>query len=172
MGCTVTLCYVVTLMLTALPVWCQPPDRPTSIVIVGSERMVPLARKLAERFMKVHPEVKIEVQGGGSNLGIFKLTKGEANTGSGSDLMTDCASNDPYKRGFCTGYVADVDHIFSTLMERKKISRHYCPGKDVTLGELKRVWKKWLAKHPEKLTVPADVTLIIAFKDAFACSTE
>ena len=96
----------------------------------------------------------------------------DANSGASSDLMTDCTSNDPYKRGFCTGYVAGVDHIFSTLMARKKISKQYCPGQQVTLGELKKVWKKWLAMHPKKLNLPADVTMVLAFKEAFPCASE
>jgi len=78
MRCAGKFCYVLTFILTALPGWGQPSNPRTSIVIVGSERMVPLIRKLLERFTELHPQVKIEVQGGGSNVGIFKLTRGEA----------------------------------------------------------------------------------------------
>ncbi len=96
-------------------------------------------------------------------------TGAEASGGAASDLLTDCMSKDPYKRGFCTGYVAGADHMFSTLAARKKIPRQYCPGKETTLGELKSAWKKWMANHPDRLDAAADVSLIVAWKETFPC---
>ncbi len=94
----------------------------------------------------------------------------QAAGGSASDLLTDCMSKDPYKRGFCTGYVAGTDHMFSTLAARKKISRQYCPGQEATLGELKSAWKKWMAKHPDRLDAAADVSLVVAWRETYPCA--
>lgn len=48
------------------------------IVIAGSERMVPLLRELAEAYRKTHPDVTIEVNGGGSAVGIKSLEQRKA----------------------------------------------------------------------------------------------
>jgi hypothetical protein len=89
--------------------------------------------------------------------------------GTGKDFLPDCTGADPYKRGFCTGYIAGVDHLMSTFVEKKKVAKTYCAGEDVTLGKLREVWARWLQDHPEKQEEPANISLLMALKAAFPC---
>ncbi|MCH7808575.1 MAG: PstS family phosphate ABC transporter substrate-binding protein [Planctomycetes bacterium] len=50
----------------------------TAIVITGSDRMAPFLRELAKAFQELHPDVSIDVQGGGSGVGIKALESGAA----------------------------------------------------------------------------------------------
>ena len=54
------------------------------IMIAGSTSVQPIAEKLAEHYMALHPEVKIEVQGGGSSAGIQAAKTGAAEIGASS----------------------------------------------------------------------------------------
>jgi len=49
---------------------------PKKITIKGSDTMVILAQKWAEVYMKSHPEVNLQVTGGGSGTGISALING------------------------------------------------------------------------------------------------
>src|ERR1039457_2357588 len=49
---------------------------PKKITIKGSDTMVILAQKWAEVYMKSHPEVVLQVTGGGSGTGISALING------------------------------------------------------------------------------------------------
>jgi phosphate transport system substrate-binding protein len=49
---------------------------PKKITVKGSDTMVILAQKWAEVYMKTHPEVAIQVTGGGSGTGIAALING------------------------------------------------------------------------------------------------
>jgi len=49
---------------------------PKKITVKGSDTMVILAQKWAEAYMKTHPEVAIQVTGGGSGTGIAALING------------------------------------------------------------------------------------------------
>ena len=60
-----------------------------SVVVAGSERMAPLVRALAERYTELHPDVKIEVSGGGSAAGIEKLVDGTAMLASVARPVTE-----------------------------------------------------------------------------------
>ncbi len=45
------------------------------IDIAGSTSVQPVAEALAQEYMKTHPKVKINVQGGGSGLGIRSVSQ-------------------------------------------------------------------------------------------------
>ncbi len=55
-----------------------------SITVAGSTSVQPFSEVLAEEFTKIHPDVKIDVQGGGSSQGIQAATEGAADIGSSS----------------------------------------------------------------------------------------
>jgi phosphate transport system substrate-binding protein len=48
----------------------------TKITVKGSDTMVILAQRWAEKYMKLHPEASIQVTGGGSGVGIAALING------------------------------------------------------------------------------------------------
>jgi phosphate transport system substrate-binding protein len=57
------------------------------IEIAGSTSVQPVAEKLAEAYMKEHPNVKINVQGGGSGMGIRTTEQGIVDIGTSSKSL-------------------------------------------------------------------------------------
>lgn len=53
-----------------------PPAAKTELVIKGSDSEVNVVQKLAEEFMKTHPDIAISVTGGGTGTGIAALIDG------------------------------------------------------------------------------------------------
>lgn len=60
-----------------------------SIVIAGSTSVQPFAEILAEAYMTLHPDVTIDIQGGGSAAGILAAQTGAANIGMSSRALTE-----------------------------------------------------------------------------------
>jgi phosphate transport system substrate-binding protein len=60
------------------------PGAGRAICVAGSTSVQPFAEKLAEIFMHLHPEMRVDVQGGGSSAGIHAATHGAANLGASS----------------------------------------------------------------------------------------
>ncbi|MGL6094890.1 MAG: phosphate ABC transporter substrate-binding protein [Fimbriiglobus sp.] len=59
------------------------------LVLTGSSTVAPLAKALAEQFMKAHPGVGIDVRTGGSSKGIADARDGTADLGMSSRDLTD-----------------------------------------------------------------------------------
>jgi phosphate transport system substrate-binding protein len=59
-----------------------------AVCVAGSTSVQPFAEKLAEIYMREHPEVRIDVQGGGSSAGIFAAEQGAADIGASSRELT------------------------------------------------------------------------------------
>jgi phosphate transport system substrate-binding protein len=59
------------------------------IVVAGSTSVQPFAEVLAEEFMILHPEVTIDIQGGGSSAGIMAAQSGTAQIGMSSRSLND-----------------------------------------------------------------------------------
>ena len=55
-----------------------------AVCVAGSTSVQPFAEKLSEIFMHQHPEIRVDVQGGGSSAGIQAATQGAANLGASS----------------------------------------------------------------------------------------
>jgi phosphate transport system substrate-binding protein len=64
-------------------------DGKTIIRVEGSDTMVNLAQAWAEEYHKTHPDVSIQVSGGGSGVGIASLIDGMANMANSSRKMRD-----------------------------------------------------------------------------------
>ncbi len=54
------------------------------VCVAGSTSVQPFAEKLSEIFMRQHPEIRVDVQGGGSSAGIQAAIQGAANLGASS----------------------------------------------------------------------------------------
>lgn len=70
-------------LLCMLPA-CSPRPSPDTLVLKGSDTMLLLNRYWAEAFMVRHPDIRIEVRGGGTRSGIDALIAGEATIALGS----------------------------------------------------------------------------------------
>ncbi len=57
--------------------------------LAGSTTVQPLAEVLAEAFMAMHPDVTIEVQGGGSSVGVTSAGEGTVDIGTASRNVKD-----------------------------------------------------------------------------------
>lgn len=60
-----------------------------TIQVAGSTSVQPVAEKLAQAYMDKHTNVKINVQGGGSSVGITSAQQGQADIGTSSKELKD-----------------------------------------------------------------------------------
>lgn len=59
------------------------------LTLTGSSTVAPLASELAKRFEKLHPDVRVDVQSGGSSRGIADARSGLADIGMASRALKD-----------------------------------------------------------------------------------
>jgi phosphate transport system substrate-binding protein len=57
------------------------------LVLKGSTTVLPIAQKVAEAYMKLHPDIKISLSGGGSSNGIKAILDGTADIGNASRFI-------------------------------------------------------------------------------------
>jgi len=67
------------------------------IEIAGSTSVQPVAEKLAQRYMEINPDVRINVQGGGSSVGVKSAADGTADIGTSSRELKDDEKNQDLK---------------------------------------------------------------------------
>ncbi len=77
------ICVTTLLFAVLLSSACRPKNG-ESIIVAGSTSVQPFAEILAEQFMVIHPEINIDVQGGGSAAGILAADSGTADIGMSS----------------------------------------------------------------------------------------
>lgn len=65
-----------------------PSNQYERIQIAGSTSVQPVAEKLVKKFEETHPKVRINVQGGGSSLGISSVSQGITQIGTSSRELT------------------------------------------------------------------------------------
>ena len=63
------------------------------LLITGSSTMDPLMKAIGQRFQALHPEVRIEVQAGGSGRGVADVRQGKVDIGMASRVLTDKESD-------------------------------------------------------------------------------
>lgn len=59
------------------------------IIVAGSTSVQPYAEVLAEEYMILHPDMVIDIQGGGSSAGIMAAKTGTSNLGMSSRVLKD-----------------------------------------------------------------------------------
>ena len=60
-----------------------------TLTLAGSTTVLPIAQRVAEEFMELHPDVNISVRGGGSGVGIAALIDGVVDIANASRPMKD-----------------------------------------------------------------------------------
>jgi phosphate transport system substrate-binding protein len=73
----------------AAPTVAPTPELSGKLQIAGSTSVQPLAEKWAAEFMKAYPKVTVEVQGGGSSVGVTSAGQGTVAIGSSSRMVKD-----------------------------------------------------------------------------------
>jgi phosphate transport system substrate-binding protein len=107
----------------------------TTIDVVGSTSVQGVAEKLAEAYQASHPNVKINVQGGGSSVGIKSTQDGTADIGTSSkDLKDD------EKKGL-SEFVLGQDGIVVAVNSKNSVSELSSDQlKDIFSGKITN-WK-------------------------------
>jgi phosphate transport system substrate-binding protein len=62
--------------------------RPSHLTLTGSSTVAPLALEIAKRFEKLHPDVRVDVQSGGSSRGVIDARSGRADIGMVSRALS------------------------------------------------------------------------------------
>jgi len=81
--------------------------------LAGSTTVQPLAEKLSETFMDLNPDLKIEIQGGGSSVGVTSVGEGTVDIGNASrDIKSSEKEKFPSLQVFTIAYdgIAVVTH--------------------------------------------------------------
>lgn len=109
-----------------------PVDLEREILVVGSDTMLELDRRLAEAFMRQHPGDQVRVAGGGSGVGIEALIHGKAEIAAAS-------------RPLSADEVASLHERFATLGVRFLVAQDALsvylnaanPVRDISLDQLR-----------------------------------
>jgi len=127
----------VALCFTANMVWAG------NIVIKGSTTVLPIAQKVAEAYMKEHPDVKITISGGGSGNGIKALIDGSTHIANSSRFIKGkevklAVEREAYPVPFAVAYdcIVPVVHPSNAVTD---ISMKQL--KDIYMGKVKN-WKE------------------------------
>ncbi len=106
------------------------------VAVRGSDTMVILAQKFAERFQREHPEVSVEVSGGGTGTGIAALDNGTADLATASRAITgdERARIEAHRGAKLRASVVALDAI-AIYVHRDN------PIRELTLDELSRIYR-------------------------------
>lgn len=114
-----------------------------SITVKGSDTMVILAQRWAEKYMEAHPDVTIQVTGGGSGTGISALINGTTDICNASRKMK-AAERDKLKQRFSSLGVeipSAKDGLAVYLHESSPVSElTLAQAKDIYTGKVTN-WK-------------------------------
>lgn len=122
-----------------------------TVVIKGSDTMVNLTQKWVEEYLKIHPEVSLQVTGGGSGIGITALLNGTADIAN----MSRDLKNNELKRGEVTHiepvqYKVALDGIALIVNPKNKIDT-------LTIEQIKGIYsgriKNWKEVGGENLEI-------------------
>jgi len=82
------ICVVILVLTMSLMSACSFMPK-AGIIVAGSTSVQPFAEVLAEEYMILHPDVTIDIQGGGSAAGIMAAQSGTADIGMSSRVLND-----------------------------------------------------------------------------------
>ncbi|HCY77209.1 MAG TPA: phosphate-binding protein [Ignavibacteriales bacterium] len=92
------------------------------ITVKGSDTMVNLSQKWAEEYMKIHPEVSIQVTGGGSGTGIAALLNKTTEIANASREMKSDEYDDAKTKGIAPfTYKVALDGIAVIVNPKNKV---------------------------------------------------
>jgi phosphate transport system substrate-binding protein len=116
--------------------------RAGSITVKGSDTLVILAQKWAEIYMSKHPEVKIQVTGGGSGIGFAAL---QNNT---TDIADASRPIKPAERAACIKSFGKSPREYKVALDGLSIYVHaQNPVKELSLDQLEQIFtgkvKNW-----------------------------
>lgn len=106
-----------------------------TIKITGSDTMLELTSNLAEVYMKEHPGISIQVQGGGTAEGIKSLINDNTDICSASRIL------EPQETKLLADYYHSIGLIYLVAKDGLSIyTNPYNPVKNLTLDQLKDIF--------------------------------
>ncbi len=128
-----------------------------NIHIDGSTTVLPIAQKVAEGYMKEHPDVNISVSGGGSGNGIKGIIDGTVDIGDSSRFIKqDEVKLAVEKGGYPIPFAIAYDCIVPVVHPSNSVSK-------ITLEQLKAIYKGELTNWKE-LGGP-DLKIVVISRD-------
>lgn len=118
-----------------------------TVVIAGSTSVQPLSEELAAEFMNKNPEVSVEVQGGGSSVGVKSAADGIADIGAASREVKESE-----KELGLTEYVIAKDGI-AVIVSVEGVE-------DLTLEQIKKIFIGEITNWSEVGGPDADVVVV------------
>lgn len=118
------------------------------VVIAGSTSVQPLSELLAEEFMAMYPEVSVEVQGGGSSVGVKSAKDAIADIGAASREVKESE-----KEFGLTEYVVAKDGIAIVVNSASDIE-------NLTMEELQMIYIGEITNWNQVGGADADITVV------------
>lgn len=155
---------VALLFLGAAPLQNAHAQEKTTITISGSDTMNLLTQRLAEEYMKTHPNVEISVRGGGSGVGIRDLMDGLNDIAQASRKMKPEEIEAARDNGFNpTEHVVALDGLAIAVNASNPVS-------ELSTGQIRAIYTgavtKWNQFNPEWPDEP-----IVLFSRESNCGT-
>jgi phosphate transport system substrate-binding protein len=129
------------------------------LVLKGSTTVLPIAQKVAESYMKLHPDVKISLSGGGSSNGIKAILDGTADIGNASRFIKSkeikLASTKgiyPVPHRIAMDCIVPVVHSQNSVMDLSTSQL-----KEIYLGKIKN-WKEVGGKDLKIVVISRDTS--------------
>lgn len=125
-----------------------------SITVSGSDTMVILAQKWAEVYMKDHPEVKIQITGGGSGTGFAALQNRTTDIANASRQIKPAEKFGCVKafKSLPTEYRVAMDGLYVFVNEKNPIN-------ELTLEQLAKLFNGQITNWSELSGMDAPVSL-------------
>ncbi|GAB6055836.1 phosphate ABC transporter substrate-binding protein [Methanobacterium alkalithermotolerans] len=127
---------IITIIILGTYFMVNPGSGHESIQIAGSTSVQPVAEKLAQEYMKSHPDVKINVQGGGSGLGIRSTQQEIIEIGTSSKKLNDHESKD------LTEYIIGKEGIVVAVNNKNTVD-------DLTIDQIRDIFSGKISNWKE-----------------------
>lgn len=133
------LVHLTVFILSVSPAWAE-----DSLRLAGSTTVLPIASKAGERFMKLHPGVRVTVNSGGSGVGFQSMASGQVDIGLMSREI-DAGEREKFKDAEFTVTVIGHDAVACVVSSEvynagvKALTRGQI--RDIYLGKI-RNWKE------------------------------
>ncbi len=127
------------------------------LVIKGSTTVLPIAQKVSEAYMKIHPDVKISISGGGSGNGIKALIDNLTDVADSSRFIKDKEVKLAVEKGtYPVPFAVAYDCIVPVVHPSNSVT-------DLTLDQLKAIYQGRITNW-EKLGGP-DLKITVISRD-------
>lgn len=136
-------------------------NAPETVRVKGSDTMLPLNRMWAGEFMKTHPRISIQVEGGGSATGVQALIESQA------DICAASRPLHPEEAGALAQRHRTIGFSFLVAKDALSIFLHsQNPVKDLTLKQVKEIFTGKIANWAEVGGLDQEILVLVRPQDS------